>query len=480
MSAKKISIIEMALWFFIIVLLLLSLTPFALGFKVKSDYSKLITDVSNLSELNIKIVKYDRGFFSSDVILAVSLPDMQETLQFKEEVIHGPVYLALFNQGKSPFVAAVVKGQLDVSESQQAAIQQIFADNNPLLYQTIIDFSGDVQAQYYVPAVNAQYVDEYGPVHIQSSGVVMQESFSIASGRLKGEIKIPAIKVKSELFSVTIESSNMSFSGIMGGNDIVIGDSILSIGLLNIESADEQTSLRNLVVRSETSESAGLINSETRIDIRELLASNQKFGPLLLNVSLNGLNAESLNKIQNIQSEMNDKLAQGLAPEQVEAIMTGQIIEIVPELIKEAKIKIDPLSINSELGKLESDLNFSLHGMDENVPTDPMFLLGAIDLDLNISIDEALLKQFISWELENSPHEGEALGSDKNKQLEASVPMAQKVSENIQGMLDEQWMVYNEGVYLTKISMHQGELIINNKAVDPMQQMMSSMGGATQ
>ncbi len=480
MSTKKISIIEMALWFFIIVLLLLSLTPFALGFKVKSDYSKLITDVSNLSELDIKIAKYDRGFFSSDVILAVSLPDMQETLQFKEEVIHGPVYLALFNQGKSPFVAAVVKGQLDVSESQQAAIQQIFADNNPLLYQTIIDFSGDVQAQYYVPAVNAQYVDEYGPVHIQSSGVVMQESFSIASGRLKGEIKIPAIKVKSELFSVTIESSNMSFSGVMGGNDIVIGDSILSIGLLNIESADEQTSLRNLVVRSETSESAGLINSETRIDIRELLASNQKFGPLLLNVSLNGLNAESLNKIQNIQSEMNDKLAQGLAPEQVEAMMTGQIIEIVPELIKEAKIKIDPLSINSELGKLESDLNFSLHGMDENVPTDPMFLLGAIDLDLNISIDEALLKQFISWELENSPHEGEALGSDKNKQLEASVPMAQKVSENIQGMLDEQWMVYNEGVYLTKISMHQGELIINNKAVDPMQQMMSSMGGATQ
>ena len=88
-----------------------------------------------------------------------------------------------------------------------------------------------------------------------------------------------------------------------------------------------------------------------------------------------------------------------------------------------------------------------------------------------------MLKQFITWELENNQQTDEYFGSELSKKTESEVPIEQKVSENIQGMLDENWLVLSEGIYLTKVSMRQGELIVNDKAIDPMQQIMSTMGG---
>jgi len=475
MSTKKISIVEVILWLIAIIMIILSLMPFALGFKIKSDYASLVEDFSDLSQLEFKIVDYDQGFFSSTASVAVVIPDIPEQLYFKEKIIHGPLYFGLLGQGKSPLVAAVVKGELDISVSQKATVKKIFANKNPLVYQTVIDFAGNIDSQFFIPAVNTSFEDETGTVHLQSAGVIMNQQYSAENGEMKGEMIIPTFKIKSALNALNAESINVSFSGSMGGNDIVVGDSVVSMNLLDIDSAEEQFAVRDLVVHSVTSESAGLINSNTRINARELLASNQKFGPIVFDLSLNGVNAESLNKLQDVQAEVDDKLQQGVSPEQVNAMMTGQIMGIMPELIKQAEMKINPLSVSSELGKLEADLNFALDGINEDTPPDPMFLLGAISLDLNVSIDDQLLRQFISWELENSKQDVH-LGSTKNKRIESTIPMNQRVSENIQGMLDENWLVMNEGVYLSKISMHQGELLINDKPVDPMQQIMSSMG----
>ncbi len=477
MSTKKISIAEIILWIFIIALIFFSLTPFALGFKINADYSKMINDLSEMSELDVQIEKYERGFFSSDAVLSITIPNLPEKILFKEEIVHGPIYFGLLAQGKSPFVAALVKGQLDVSATQQPMVKKIFAGGNTVVYQTIIGFSGDVDTQAYMPALNVSIEDENGPLNIQSAGVVLNEHYSPVDGQLRGDAQIPSLKIQTALMEINTQSINVSFSGAMGNNQVMIGDSVVSMNLLDIDTGDDQFTVRDLTLRSVTSENGNLINSSGQINIREIFASNQKLGPVKLNASVNGINAQSLNQLQQIQKDVEAKLEQGLPAEQVNAMMAGQIMGIIPDLIKQAEITVNPFSINSELGKLEADIEFMLEGIDANAPADPMFLLGAISLDLNVSIDEALLKQFISWELENNQQADLHLGSDSSKKIEAGIPMDQKVSENIQGMLDENWLVRNDSVYLSKISMHQGELLINDKPVDPMQQVMSSMGG---
>ncbi len=474
MSTKRISIAEIILWILVVLLILISLTPFALGYKVKSDYAQLIDDFAQVLQIELQIESYDQGFYSSEATLSLLLPEMDSPIFMKEEIIHGPVYFGMLSQGKSPLVAAVVNGELDVSADQQEIVQKIFANEKPLVYQNVISFSGDVESQAYVPAINTSFEDDIGLVSIQSSGMIINEYYSSMRRELKGEAQIPGFKLQSEVFSMNTDNMTLSFSGSMGMNNIMLGDSVISIGLLNMDSNDEQFAMRDLTMRSVTSEDSELINSGAQISAREILASNQKFGPMQLNISVNGLNAQSLMQIQEMQKGVQQQVEQGIPEEQANAMMMGQIMGLVPTLIQQAEIKVNPLSIDSELGKLEADMEFSLSGIDENTPADPMFLIGAIDLDMNISIDEPLLKQLISWQLQGSQQD--ELYQESGLTMVPDDVLKQQVDGNIQAMLKENWLVVDEGVYFSKLSMHQGEMLINDKTVDPMAQIMSSMG----
>jgi len=477
MSTKRISVIEVLLWVFVLILILLSITPFAMGFKIKSDYSQLVIDLGEVMQVDLQIQKYEQGLFSSEATLSIKLPEEQGSLQFKEEIIHGPIYFGMLSQGRSPLVAAVIKGQIDVSPQAQDMMKKLFSSQSPLVYQNIINFSGDVESQGYVPAINTSFESEDGLITIQSAGAIMDERYTAATGQLSGDVKIPDFKVKTPLFSINAQGISLNLSGAIGQNQILIGNSDVSINLFNVDSGADQFSLRDFTVRSITSEVGDLINSGTHINIGQVFASNQKFGPLKLDFKLNGISANGINQLQSIQDEVAQMRVKGLPEEQINAMMTGQIMGVIPNLIKQADIKIDPFSISSELGKLEAKMDFALQGVDADTPADPMFLLGAVNMELNVSIDGPLLRQFISWQLKNDTQAGRYQGSEESVELESSIPLRQKVTENIQGMVDENWLKKNAGVYISKISMHQGELLINDKPVDPMQQIMSSMGG---
>ncbi len=470
MSTKKISVVEILLWILVILLIFISLTPLALGFKVKSDYQALIGLVSDMYGVDIKLEDYNQGYFSSDARLAVTSADFPEPVYFQEQIIHGPVYLGLIKQGKSPLAAAVVQGELIMSDNQQMMARKVFANDKPVQYQSIIDFSGDIEAQVYVPSINTQFDTETGPVSIQSSGLILNQTYTAATGELKGDAQIQTFKVDSDGLLFKTDSMTMSFTGKMGNNQIMLGDSVASIGRLNIDSGFNQFSMRDMTIRSLTSEQGALINSGAQIQAREILASNQKYGPVKFNISVNGLNANSLSQLQELQKTMAEQIRQGLPEEQASAMMMGQMMGLIPELIRQAQIKVNPLSVESELGKLEADLDFMLEGIDQNTPADPMFLMTAIKLDVNMSIDEQLLQHFIELQLmAAAPGAVNGLSSED---------LEQQVNENIQGLMSENWLVLSDGTYISKISMQQGQMLINDMAVDPMQQLMSSMNNA--
>ncbi len=481
MSTKRIGVAEVLLWVFVFILILLSFTPFALGFKIKSDYTQLVTNLGKILQLELQIENYEQGLFSSEALLVISLPDDQGQIKFKEEIIHGPVYFGLLAQGKSPLVAAVIKGELDVLPEQQVMLKALFADKKPIVYQHIVDFSGNLSSQSYIPSVNSSFEGEQGPVAIQFAGTIITERYDAVLRQLSGGVKLPFFKMTTPDYSLNASAINLSFSGSMGEHHIVVGDSAMSVNLFEVNSESGQFSLRDFSARTVTSETGSLINSGTNVSVQEVLASNQKFGPIQLDFKLNGISALALNQLQVIQDEVAEMKKKNLPEEQINSMMTGQIMGVVPDLIKQAEIKIDPLLINSELGELKADMDFALQGIDADTPADPMFLLGAVSMDLNVSIDKPLLKQFVSWQLENSTvvelsrEPGDSDGASEN--VADNVSMDQKITASIQGMIDENWLKESVRGYSSKISMHQGELLINEKPVDPVQQIMSSMGG---
>ncbi len=481
MSTKKLSLLEVLIWFIVFLLLLLVSSPLAMGFKIKSDYSNLVKMMAAIAQVDMRVVRYDRGFFSSDAVLEMRIPNAPVVLQFKETIIHGPVYLGMLNQGKSPLVAAVIKGELVAGADFSAEVNKMFKGQSPLVYQNIVSYSGDVESDGYVPPVDALIEEDAGTSRIQSSGMVLKSRIVGGEQKISGDSLMPSLIIDTDDSSVRCENLNINFSANMGRNGLLMGDSNLALRKLDIESPQKQFAIHDFRFRTMTSEVGQLVNSNTQINAREIYASNERFGPATLNLSVNGLNAVSLREIQNMQREAEKKISEGVPQEQVNAMIAGQMISLVPDLIKQADIRIEPLKLESELGTLETTLMFSVEGLDQNVPADPLFMLSALNLDVNFDVDEALMKQIVHWYLVANADKIKTTGDKRARRVEAKVPMEQKVRENLRGLVDENWLTFNEGIYSSHITMSQGQMQLNDRLVDPLKQFMPQMaspGGA--
>ncbi len=460
MSSRRINLVEIFIWIFVLLLVALIVSPYAVGFKVKADYQRSIDQFSLLSQYDVQIEQYQQGFYTSDVTLSVSLPELDQPLVLQEVISHGPLNLGLFNQGKSPFTAAVVQGELDTAATDIALLSRLFKQQAPLMYQHILSFDGVLQSQFYIPPVRTVLDQDNGKHVLQSSGALLTQRMQQQS--LKGELSVPQIKLLTPSANYSAQGVSLSFSVAEGANQILVGDGVAAIKSLLLDVDNQQFALRDFTLRSVTADNAQLIDTGTQLSVREILASNQKFGPLMLNLSVNGLNAQSLLQLQDLQTQVSAMQEQGIPEAQVNAMMFGQVLGLLPELVRKAVVTINPLSVNSELGRLEADMDFSLSDIDSNTPADPMFLLQAVNLDLNLSIEKPLIKQLISWNLQNS---GVSAGAAE---------MSRMVDDNLILLQRENWLVLDNEVYRSKIAMHKGQLQINGKSMDPVKAFMSS------
>ena len=396
MHTKRVSVLEVSIWITLVIFILLAFSPYIIGYKAKKDYTHLINQLSEISHLDLQVSNYSQGFFSSQATLSLNLSDYSEKVLFKEEIVHGPIYLGLISQGKSPFIAAVINGKLDVESASLIKFKKLLSGSNPVFYQHLIDFNGNIDSQAYVPAINTVINDKVESIRIESSGAIYTQFISSADGSVKGELNVPSLKINENSFDMVLKDSLLSFSGKKSLNQLMIGDSVVSIGRLNIDSADEQFAVRKFIVHSLSSEEGRFINTGAQISAREVLASNQKFGPVAINVSLNGLDVTSLLQIEKLQASLEEQKTKDFSDEKINNLMINQLAEIIPTLIKNAEANINPLSINSELGRLEADMQFKMNGLAGQSSIDPLLLMDAIKFDFNISIDEPLIRKLFT------------------------------------------------------------------------------------
>ena len=470
MSSKRISLTEVLLWLIVILLLLVVASPVALGFKIKSDYSQMVNKLSELVQTDIQIVAYNRGFFTSNAMLELKLPSLPMPVQFKEEIVHGPIYLGLINQGKFPVIGALIKGEMLRPAGTEAVLLQLFGNQSPYVYQNIIDFTGNVNSESYIPAIKTSLQDESGQTKVDFSGMALNTRYKSSSQSFTGDGRLNLLSLNSEE-NIDIQGLSFSYSGKIGQNGLMVGDSVISLPKLEVNSTEDQFAINSFTLRSVTTEQGVLLSSESMINAREIFLSNERFGPIAFNLSINGLNAPAIKKVQKIQQDMQLKMESGVPQEQVSAMMMGEMMGVLPDLFKQAEIRIDPLSIESELGGLQAQMEFSVSGLDQNSPADPMFLMNAINIDFALDIDKRLMHQMVEWQVIASEASDQAAG----KRAKSNVPLQRKVNQNIRALLQENWIVFEDEIYSSQISMHEGQMVMNNKQVDPMTQIMSQM-----
>jgi len=475
MSTKRTSPVEIIVWLVSVFIIIVVASPFVLGFKIKDDYNNMLKTFADMMQTDVRIRSYDRGFFSSDAVLEVLIPGTSIVIEFKEKIVHGPLYLGLLNENKSPFVVAVANGEMMPVKGFESVVDQAFSGKTPVMYQNIIDFSGNINIVEYVPPVNAVIEQDSGAIVIKSSGMTVKSYYSAFEDNVSGEGSMASLYLTTNDTQVELQNFGFSYSGKIGQNDLLMGDSVVSLDKLEIDSQGDQFVLNKFSVSSMTTEAGVLINSQARLNAQEIYASNQRIGPVTFNFIIDGLNANAIKQMQIIQEEIEVKAQQGVPQEQINAMLAGQMVAIVPDLFQQTAIKIDPFSLESELGKLDALLEFSVEGLDDTSPADPLFMLSTINLDTNFNVDKALMRQLIEWQLISSESQIASAGNSQAQKAEAGISIAQKVTENLKGLIDENWLIFEDGKYKSKISLQKGQMVINGKEVDPMEQILSQM-----
>jgi len=478
MASKRISPFEILIWILVVFLLLAVLSPIGMGFKIQNDYPAMIQQHASSMDMVATVKSFKRGLYSSQAQIEITDPGSGNALMMIEDIIHGPIYLGLLTQGKSPLVAAVVKGKLAMVGNLQQAIKDLSGFDSLLGYQSVIDFNGNLEADLYSPPINNVTTKDGEQVRLNTSGIVGHTSFNVTEQKVVFTMSFPALNYESATEAAMFKHIQLDFAVQRGKTGILIGDSAVAFKDIDLDLDGKQFAMKDFGLRTITSENGQLIGSVTQVRMRSMLADNAKIGPAQLNIDVQGLDANALLQFQKTQKDINAKRQQGMPEDQINSMMAGKMMTLVPALFKQAKIVIDPLTIDSELGKVDGTLSFSVSGLDDKAPMDPTLILAAINFDLNLAIDKALLKKLIEIRLENEQAQQALANMDKAQKSERKIPVPQKVDENIQGMIDENWLQSSADGYTLDMSLHEGKMQLNGKPFNPMQMMMSGMGQA--
>lgn len=476
MASKRISPAEALIWLLVVLLILAVISPIGMGFKIQNDYPSMVQRTAASMDMTAKVKSFSRGLYTSNAQVEITDPGSGNILLLNEHIIHGPIYMGLLFQGKSPLVAAVVKGKMDMQGELRKAVKDLSNFDTLLGYQSIVDFNGDMDIDLYSPPINNVSTKDGEQVKLNTSGIVGHASFLAAEQKVVFSLSFPNLSYESVSEAAMVNDIQVDFSVSRGKTGILIGDSAIAFKGVNLDMNGKQFAMKDFALRTITSENGNLIGSVTQLRLRSMLADNAQIGPAQVTVDVQGLDAQALKQIQKAQEEINAKRQQGLPEAQINAMMAGKMMTLVPALFKQAKIVIDPFKIESELGKVDATLSFSVEGLDKNTPVDPAFIMSAINFDLNLSIDKPLLKKLIEIRLENEQKQLELTNVDKARKSEMAVPIPQKADENIQGMLDENWLTPSADGYTLVMSMHQGKMELNGKPFNPMQIMMPGAG----
>jgi len=238
------------------------------------------------------------------------------------------------------------------------------------------------------------------------------------------------------------------------------GDGLLSLQHFEYQSNDEQWLLQNLIVQLKNKQQAGRLNIVSQINVSKAFASNERFGPLQFNLHLSALDADALQQLLNSpQTFLNTNLETSISA-------------FLPLLFKGAKVELRSFDLASDLGELQGQFVLSSEAMESMTSADPLALLNALNISLSFSVEKSLMQQMVKWQL-LSHAEGET-----SLPVTATL-LKQQVKQNLQGLVADNWLSFDQQVYRCELDLSQGQAYLNQQPVDPLAHIMSKIQSAS-
>ena len=437
--------------------------PYWFGMEAEKTYGAMLEQLSSSSGLQFTGKNYARGWLSSTAETVVRHPQIPVEFTAQHRISHGPLPLDRMLEGdwRLTPVQARIASQITLA----AVGKQTPLNLPPLSTETTFRLNGG--GTVHVEMSPIKTTGAKGET-IDWRGMSADMTFDRAWRKIRFDALMPSLTV------TTLDQGEMTLSKLSLHSDTQegiagysFGDASLNVGQLEFGNAAGRVGLKGFALSSTARPAGDNVNLVIRYTLDEAQVAEERFGPGQLVIEARNLDAAALVKFKN---EI-DALTRGnLPPAQAGMIVAGKAMELIAVLSKKApEVEITQLSFKTREGEISGKGKFVLDGRKRDIARNPMQMLTAFVGDLELAIPAAVLKRLLTPQIRRdiaAYRQSGALTADDVAHLgpEAMAEIVDRVFPQYLARNDfTRLLVEESGVYKLRLSIREGQLLINGK-----------------
>ncbi|MGQ3890697.1 DUF945 family protein [Legionella sp. CNM-4043-24] len=375
---------------FLSLVVLILASYYVCGRILESTISKNIDAIPDNSLLRVSLNHYQRGWFSSQAQLALSMHVPQQTTTDKttgaitttpaaDVDVNFPLSM---NHGPIIFTDAGIRfGTGHVSTTPETHYQALVSYlNKTILRYTLPSFSVDVKANS-------------DTVHFELGGVRVELRFSPEVDKLDGYLTLNSLKGSDKQNVFQLSELLDDFNVYREQPGLWLGRNHLAIPLIKMNDANRQYSLEDFDLLVSTDLSDGALNAHYDMSLKQLQVADKHYGPASFKLGLTNLEPSAMAGINQASWAMMQN------NQHPELFMLGLVAELPKLLSRGVELNLSELDVTFPEGRLTGNLKFLL---PKTVLPDPAQMAQQVRGEGQFRVSAAVVKTLLLESLTRS------------------------------------------------------------------------------
>jgi uncharacterized protein YdgA (DUF945 family) len=338
--------------------------PYGSGLMMEKLLNKQVARINELYAgqplaPQIEIIRYDRGYRSTEILWSITPPYRQTTNDT------GPI--VLLEKAKHGLMGVTSVTSLNQNSWYSDFVSQQLDGKDPLSIATEYNFFNGTTATFAVDQF--ELVDEVNDRLIINPGnIVIKADPNLENIQTRAYFEGISAPGTIEIRGISLQSEIKMISRFL-----MDGESSFSIEQVNLKNGTENSEINisSLEFASliDYDEAKNKISLTTRYNIEQLMANDETFDDIHVSLSFNQLDSEALENIYNVYADVFSDSMANLAAKQdpadeIKQKMAMAGIRLMPEveklLKKDLRIEIADLHLSLQQGEIAGDISIGL------------------------------------------------------------------------------------------------------------------------
>ena len=453
---------------------------YGMGIATERTLKKNIAMIDQSNGVFVEVEQYHRGFCRSTALLNwrmqiparvmknqegvdVTMPAQEYKMQVPLDIYHGPI---MFVDSKPKFGLGYARSHVTLIQPYIDQFAKAYTATSiaPVLNLSIfVNYFNKSMLDLNIPTF--KLVSKEGNNQVEWLGMTSDTMISSDRNQVRGHVTIDGINFQKEKVSIVLGKVMSDFDLHRTSLDLYLGDgNVLLPSLVIMQDDQKALEVQQLDVHSNSNIQDGLLSTHAKITLDKLLSDGKMYGPVLLDASINNLDAEVFAKINRQANELKQTDNQNA--------LFMLIMPELPKLLgKGAKLEISELSVNMPEGIIKGNLQVSLPAERTD---NPFQLIQKIKGDGKLVFSEAILKQLmndsVKQSLQNKPVEMPSAAPAPDAAVVAPVQaaddsevIAKQVNDKLANMVQSGLLSVQGSDYVIAVKVTDGKFEINGK-----------------